>query len=140
MMLRIVSLCLLTLLAAACAPAPPANNGPQPDNDATLVAALPQGDPERGAALFGQQISGAQACTTCHSLDGSAGIGPTVQGYGAVAATRVGGESAEEYTYHAIVQPIRYIVPGYPNVMYALYDAVLSEQQIADLIAYLLTL
>ena len=140
---RIVSLLILVVLVAACSSEAGDNSdssNPQPANDATVVAALPAGDPENGAELWDQQIQAVQSCATCHSLDGSSGIGPTMQGYSEVAGTRVEGESAEVYSYHSIVNPAAYLVQGYPNVMYTQYDSALSDQQIADLIAYMLTL
>src|SRR5690606_10159088 len=107
---------------------------------ATSPEALPPGDAANGEALFTQAISGAPACSTCHSLDGSALVGPTLQGYAEIAAARVEGESAQDYTYTSIVQPAAHVVNGFPNAMYNQYGQRLSAQQLSDLIAYLLTL
>jgi mono/diheme cytochrome c family protein len=104
------------------------------------VAALPAGDAARGAELFAQQIDGAPACTTCHTLTDQALNGPGMAGYSTRAATRVEGQSAQEYTYTSITQPAAYIVPGFGNIMYPLYRQRLTSQQLSDLIAYLLTL
>jgi len=101
---------------------------------------LPAGDAVRGAALFTQSINGAPACASCHSLDGSIVVGPSLQGVAAVAGTRVAGQSAGEYLYESIVSPAAYIVSGYNNVMYSQYRQAFSPQQLADLVAYLLTL
>ncbi len=131
---RFATLCLGVLLIgallAACAPA----DLPYQFND------LPAGDAQRGATLFGQAIGGAPACSSCHSLEGGASAGPTLQGYGAVAATRVRGQSAGEYTFYSILRPAKHIVRGYSNVMPADYAKTLSAQDVADLIAYLLSL
>lgn len=101
---------------------------------------LPLGDPIRGAALFNQTLNGATPCANCHSLDGSIVVGPTLKGVAMIAGTRVAGLSAGEYLYQSIISPAAYIVSGYSDEMYGQYGRELSAQQIADLIAYLLTL
>lgn len=101
---------------------------------------LPEGDATRGAQLFTQSVNGAPACSTCHTLDGTSLVGPSLQGYDAVAPTRVTNTSAEAYTHISIVQPATYLVSGFGNSMYNQYAQRLSPQEIADLIAYLLTL
>ena len=121
---------LLTLALAAC-------------SGGTSEAAedgLPPGDSARGAALFTQTINGAPACSTCHTVDGSASTGPSLQGLAARAATRLADTPAEAYAYESIAHPAAYIVNGFGNVMYNQYAQRLQPQQIADLIAYLLTL
>lgn len=101
---------------------------------------LPEGDAMRGEALYTRTISGAPACSTCHALDDTPMAGPSLAGYGNIAGQRVEGQSAEYYTYEAIVLPARYLVEGYGNLMYAGYGRALNDQQLADLIAYLLEL
>jgi hypothetical protein len=68
-------------------------------------------------------------------------VGPTWHNLAETAATRVEGQSAEEYLYLSIVKPNAFVVEGYlPNIMLQTYDALLSDQDLADLVAYLLTL
>jgi hypothetical protein len=67
-------------------------------------------------------------------------LGPGLQNYSQIAADRVADQTAREYTYHAIVNPSDYVVSSYSNLMYAQYEEALSDQELADLIAYLLTL
>jgi cytochrome c2 len=98
------------------------------------------GDADNGSLIFTQSINNAPPCASCHNLGATNQAGPGLEGYGARAAERVDDESAEEYTYWSIVNPTRYIVTGFSNVMYATYDEVLSAEHIADLIAYLLEL
>ncbi len=127
----IVFACIILLLTcAACGSS----------SAATGDTSLPAGDASRGAALFTQAISGAPACSTCHTLDGSTLVGPSLKGFAAVAPTRVEGMSAQDYAHNSIVQPASYIVSGFPNLMYAQYAQQLTPQQTADLVAYLLTL
>jgi hypothetical protein len=63
-----------------------------------------------------------------------------MQGFAARAGTRVEGIAPEEYAHTSIIQPANYVVSGFPNSMYPQYSRSLSPQDIADLIAYLLTL
>ena len=101
---------------------------------------LPPGDATRGAALFTQSIKGAPSCSTCHTLDGSTLVGPSLKGYAAVASTRVEGMSAADYTRNSILQPAAFVVSGFANLMYGQFAQQLTPQQTADLVAYLLTL
>ncbi len=129
--MRIILLCMLTLLlTVACSPAGTSAND----------AALPPGDASSGAALFTESIGGAPACSTCHALDDSKLVGPGLQGYAEKAINRVDGQSAEEYTHTSMTQPAAYIVEGFSNTMFPQYGQRLTPQQMADLIAYLLTL
>jgi mono/diheme cytochrome c family protein len=102
-------------------------------------ATLPKGDADNGKVLFAESVNGAPSCTTCHTLDGSVVVGPSLQGYAQRAATRTD-LSAEAYTLQSITQPAVHIVEGFPNAMFGQYGQKLSAQQQADLIAYLLTL
>jgi cytochrome c553 len=101
---------------------------------------LPPGDAAHGAELFTQSVNGAPACNTCHLNDETTLIGPGMKGFGARAGSRVSGESAEQYTQESITQPASFLVSGFPNAMYNQYASKLSPQDIADLIAYLMTL
>ena len=56
------------------------------------------------------------------------------------AASRIPGLSAEEYIRNSMVNPSDYLVEGFPDVMAKNLAQVLSSQDIADLVAYLMTL
>ena len=80
-------------------------------------------------------------CGACHvsSEAGTAGLlGPSMDGMGQVAATRVAGMSAEEYLRQSIVDPGVHIVEGYQPVMPANFGSTLSENEIDILVDYLL--
>jgi cytochrome c2 len=99
------------------------------------------GDAARGETLYKTGFDGAPACTSCHpAAQGAFTIGPVLKGVYQRAATRLPGLSAEQYLHQSIVDPKAYTVPGYRPIMYSDYAAHFSEQQIADLIAYLRTL
>jgi mono/diheme cytochrome c family protein len=114
---------------------------------------LPAGDAARGEQLFAQQVkqaSGSNAsCRACHSLvPGETLTGPSLAGVATRAETRVAGETAEQYIRQSIQQPNAFIVPDDPkfkqaNGKSAMPDGLgnlMSDQDLADLIAYLLTL
>jgi mono/diheme cytochrome c family protein len=127
--MRVLAIFGLVLLAlAACTPA------------SGTAETLPQGDGSRGAQLFTQSVNGAPTCSSCHTLDGTVLVGPSLQGFAERAATRIANTSAMEYAYSSIVQPAAYTVSGFGNSMYNQYAQRLSPQEIADLITYLLTL
>lgn len=98
-----------------------------------------EGDAARGEQLFSQMSGSIPPCSGCH-IPGVSAASPDLTGYSAVAGERVPGQSAAEYTFYSITEPGKYVVPGFGNAMYNRYGEVLTEQQIADLIAYLLTL
>ena len=114
---------------------------------------LPAGDAARGEQLFAQQVkqaSGVNAsCTACHSLQpGVVGTGPSLAGIATRAETRVAGEAAAQYIRQSIQQPNAFVVPDDPKFKQANGKSampeglgnLMSEQDLADLIAYLLTL
>lgn len=98
-------------------------------------------DAGSGEKLFNQSNNEAPACAACHSTSGaSSGIGNSLAGIAAVAGKRVAGQSAVEYLYWSILRPGLLLVAGYSNIMYARYEDSLETVDVADLIAYLLTL
>jgi cytochrome c553 len=120
-----------SFVLAACAPAAEALDSQTP---------LPRGDVARGAALFTQSINGAPACSGCHALDATTLVGPGMEGYGARAGSRVSGMSAEQYTLDSILRPASHLVPNFSNLMYNDFASKLSAQDIADLVAFSLSL
>src|SRR5689334_22797627 len=99
----------------------------------------PIGDAKKGEDVFNTGSTSQVPCVTCHSLDGTALVGPSLQGIATHAAERQEGVSAEEYIRQSIIQPSAYVVPGYSDAMYKNYAQRLSEDDINNLIAFLLT-
>ena len=104
---------------------------------AAIASLLPNANPVHGGELALQN-----GCSACHSLDeGVKVVGPSWYNLGNHAAIRVSGESAPLYLYNSIFLPNQYILEGFlPNLMPQTYADQLSEQDMADLIAYLLKL
>jgi mono/diheme cytochrome c family protein len=134
-----------------------ANAGPTvPSNfkavGSDLTTPLPTGDAKRGADLFAQKVkfeSGSAApCKACHSLQPNTVIvGPSLSDIGMMGATMVPGKAAADYIRESVQNPSAFIVPGnekFVNNGKSLMPEGLgnnmSAQDLADLIAYLLTL
>lgn len=86
---------------------------------------------------LGKSIYTGQGCASCHSLDGSAGTGPTWKGlYGATGhQTNVGPVDVDfDYIYESITQPAAKLAQGYGNLM-APYP--LSPREVAGVIEYM---
>jgi cytochrome c551/c552 len=103
------------------------------------------GDAANGERLFGESIIGAASapgCITCHSLEpGVVIVGPSQSDVGARAETAVAGMSAEEYLRQSIVEPNAHLAEGFgPDLMHQTYGEELTNTQINDLVAYMLTL
>ncbi|MCS6844586.1 MAG: cytochrome b N-terminal domain-containing protein [Caldilineales bacterium] len=106
--------------------------------DARLAA-----DPEAGRRLFmGTTLGTSTGCVICHSLEpGRKLVGPSLAGVATRAETAVPGLTAEEYLRQSIVEPNAHVVEGYPpNQMPPTFAETLTEQQISDLVAFLMTL
>ena len=123
-------LCLLCLcLFAACSPSAPT----------PTATPLSPGDADAGRVLFEQGTLAIQACATCHSLDGSTDLlGPTLKGIAPAAATRVAGQSTNDYLLASMQTPNAFLVSGYAADLMPVPKA--TDQQYSDLLAYLLTL
>ena len=121
---------LLPLLLAACAPAP-------------------VGDAERGRVLFVLPLTAPRgdlpACARCHAVEkdrpSPMGLGTNFYDVGARAEREVPGQSAADYLRTSIVDPDAHLAGGYQDgLMYREYEALLTPQQIEDLVAYMLSL
>jgi mono/diheme cytochrome c family protein len=126
----------------------------QPDDGGPVIVGvgtditkeLPEGDAARG-----EQVATAQGCTGCHvsQVVGPAWMASASQpGIGERAETRFeqddytgNATSAEQYLLESIVQTNVFIVEGFAeNIMPQNYGDLITDQQAADLIAYMLSL
>ncbi|MFM8322006.1 MAG: c-type cytochrome [Chloroflexota bacterium] len=123
---------------------PAAPTGPTAGTDITKP--LPEGD-----AAAGEAKATSLGCVACHI---AAPTGPhwlandQEPGVGTRAAARIGqpdytgaAQSDVQYLFEAIVSPNVYVVPGFaPGIMPQNYGNTLTDQDMADLVAYLLSL
>ncbi len=93
---------------------------------------LPAGDPASGEALFTEL-----GCNSCHTLDGSQLVGPSLLGVGERAGTRIDGYDAQQYLRESILLPCDYVVEGFTCVMPQNFGERLEAKDLADLIAFL---
>jgi cytochrome c oxidase subunit 2 len=87
-------------------------------------------------------VANRYGCGGCHLLD-DAGIkgvtGPTWNGLGDRAATRVSSQDARTYLLHSILYPNEYVVSGYPaNVMPQNFGAQMDDTDLNSVVDYLL--
>jgi cytochrome c2 len=123
------------LLLAACQSSPNAA-APTPANVERA------GNPERGRALFNTlQPDASITCSTCHRTDTEDRlVGPGLLHVSDRAQNRVADGEAARYLHDSIINPSAYVVEGYPDVMPKNWATIFSEDELADLIAYLMTL
>jgi len=107
------------------------------------------GDPERGREVF--EDKNRTNCTRCHSLDGSESrVGPSLLGISGRASERVPDLSAVEYLQQSILDPSAYIVEDFDDKMKVyqlvkeeevefMFASMLTQEQLDDLVAFLLT-
>ena len=117
----------------------------------TTVEALPQEEyaewsesQESGGDPRGLVVLNEQGCLGCHSLDGSDGIGPTLQGLeGATRQVERDGQTLEisideEYLKRAIREPNAEVVAGYQPMMPASGEEQINPEDLQAVIDFLL--
>lgn len=104
-------------------------------------------DAERGGRLYRGALAmpgGNLACIECHPVvpgEEAEVMGQNLADIGARAGATVPGQSAEEYLRTAIVDPDAFLSGGFQEGIHPrAYAEDLSERDVADLVAYMLTL
>lgn len=110
----------------------------KPTEKEAVAEAAPSGagDP----VAHGEQLFTQQGCVACHSTGDDTIVGPGLAGLKARASDRVAGMSLEEYVHQSIVDPNAHVVEGFNPVMPPNFGDIMSEGEIDDLVAYLLSL
>ena len=119
-------LALTVVVVAAC------GGGGNAEEDTSGGAVNP--DVAAGKALFEQTtLEGNAGCITCHSIEpGKTVVGPSLAGIG---------NKGEDFIRTSILDPDAEVTEGFPKgVMPKDYGEKLSEEQINQLVQYLLTL
>jgi mono/diheme cytochrome c family protein len=106
---------------------------------AEIVLPTPTPGDSAEAVSRGQALWEAAGCAVCHQIGANGGdAGPDLSRIASVAASRVPDLSAEAYLRESFLLPNLFVVEGYAAS--AGCGGVLSQRQLDDLIAYLLTL
>lgn len=101
---------------------------------ARVDALLANADPARAEAHLNTYD-----CVSCHRLGAANGIAPSFEGIAARAGERRPPLPADAYLYESIVHPEAYTVEPYSDAMPRNFGARLSDSELGDIIAYLLT-
>jgi cytochrome c oxidase subunit 2 len=112
---------------------------PQAEFDAWLSQA---GGGDLSPAEYGARLFTQNNCNTCHSIDGTRVIGPTMKGLFESQRPLESGATVvadENYLLNAIVAPSSQVVQTYPPAMPASYAA-LPQDQLNALVAYIKSL
>jgi cytochrome c len=99
-----------------------------------VKALLANADPARGEELVTKKYE----CGACH-IQGANKTAPEYAGLSERAATAHPPLTAETYIYESIMYPAAHMVEGFANTMPANYKTRLTEQELGDIIAFLLT-
>jgi mono/diheme cytochrome c family protein len=102
-----------------------------PDDFETLLASAD--------VAHGGELTETIGCNACHVIGAVNNIAPSYEGIGRRAARRQPPLSGAAYIYESIVNPNAYTVPDYPPSMPQNYGEILTDEQIADIVAFLLT-
>ena len=109
----------------------------EPDDSAPAEVAEEEFEGSDGERVF--NTASPITCTTCHSLDGTVGLGPSLRGIAETAGTRIAGIGAEEYIRQSIIDTNAYIVDGFPeSLMPVNFSETLSAEELDAVIEYLL--
>ncbi len=82
-------------------------------------------------------------CLSCHTIDGRPGVGPTWQGlYGSEVELEDGSKvtADDAYLIESIKDPNAKVVKGFPAGAMPPYGSILTDANIADLVAYIKSL
>lgn len=100
--------------------------------------------PPEDPVARGEQVlaSNTYPCSGCHALEAlgwTAQVGPNLTGVGDRAQRRVPGQSAWQYMHESIQYPGNYLVPGYGNVMPAIWGpgGTMSPEDLDAIVSFL---
>lgn len=104
------------------------------------AAAAPAAAGAMNAAQLGRTLFDSKGCAACHTVDGSAGVGPTMKGiFGHETEMEDGSRILfdDAHVAEEIREPGKHVVKGFPPVMPQLP---LTDAEVNALVAYLKTL
>lgn len=102
-----------------------------------IIALVANADATNGELLFNSGVP----CSTCHNVDSEdALVGPGFLNLPMRAEARIEDTVAERYLYNSIIAPNDFIVDGFAGAMPATYPDTYSDEELHDIVAYLMTL
>jgi cytochrome c2 len=135
-----------SVAGVGAAPGPPPPPPPPPPAPTTTGQTTTTGPtPSGGDAAKGKSLFASLGCASCHSIDGSSGVGPTLKGVFGSKVQLTNGQTVtadDAYLLESIEDPDAEIVQGFqPGIM----SGVIKPHQVAesdarDLIAYIKSL
>lgn len=145
-LLVVLSVVLLLLTACGGGTQQPAQQPTPPPAAKTPPATPPPAATEDAQIARGKEVAANMGCLACHTIDGSASVGPTWQGVFGHEVTVVlpdGTETKvtadEAYLKESILNAGAKIVKGFQSTMPS-YEGQISAEDLEALIAYIKTL
>jgi cytochrome c len=99
-----------------------------------VTVLLQDASPENGASLIEQY-----GCVACHRLGVASKVAPSFEGIAERAASRRPPLTPPAYIYESITHPTAYVVEGFQPAMPQNFAERLTDRELGDIIAYLLT-
>ncbi|MEQ8677489.1 MAG: cytochrome c [Aggregatilineales bacterium] len=93
---------------------------------------------ENADATRGETLLTTYGCSACHAGNGAGRLAPSHTELASVVAIRRPPLTAAAYVYESIIYPGAFIVEGYPNNMPRIYEDQIPEDELGDIIAYLI--
>ena len=112
------------------------------DFDAWVMESSTGADDDMPLEELGQKVFQEKACFTCHSLDGTRLVGPTMKGLFSRVEKMTDGSTItvdENYIRQSLLDPAALVVESYAPVM-PTYQGLVSDREMDGLIAYIKTL
>lgn len=124
----------LFLFAMVSYQAPQNTASDEEDYMERVNALLEDADPAHG-----EELTETYQCVNCHFSGEGNVIAPPFVGISERAAERKPPLSAPEYIYESITQPMAFVVPDYAPSMPQNFKERMTDEELGDVIAYLLT-
>jgi cytochrome c oxidase subunit 2 len=121
----------------------PPSPGPRTEGEADLLSPR-TAEPNAPSTLagYGQKVAALHGCFRCHTVDGTAHIGPTWLGlYGSKVPLKSGGSVTADGAYltESMMDPMAKIVLGYQPVM-PTYQGLIEPAEVAAMLEYMKSL
>jgi len=111
-----------------------------PEERATAMTASSPEDPRvaRGAEVYSEN-----GCDSCHSLDGSESLGPSLAGFWDTERVMTDGSlvrATRDYFYESVLDPEARVVRGFESEGMPSYEGLIEEEDLEALAAYVRSL